>query len=227
MSKLILGTAQFGSDYGIKHDGQPSYDEIRKIAKIAWNSGVRTIHTSWQYGLSEETKTIFSIFEKIEKDRMYPSMFHYRGLRGLSLYDPPSIGALDAVAYEMPVNVLDRRFHNFMLACKKVGLQIHARSVFLQGLLLMELSKIPFWVNDHALSQIEKFHIACKEKGLELYEGALGWVLGQEELDGVIIGVNSASQLEQLLGVKPLKWEHDFSIIGDDAVLDPRKWPKE
>ena len=65
----------------------------------------------------------------------------------------------------------------------------------------------------------------CKADYLELYEAALGYILGIDEIDKIIVGVNSAKQLNQLLAVKPLKWDYDFSIT-DENVLDPRKWPK-
>ncbi len=221
-TKLILGTASFGSDYGIKHDGQPSIQGIEEIARIARDGGIRVIHTSWQYNLPKICEAIFNEFEWIKKDKAFPNLFSWESeySLGMSIYDPIEyhhfIGAEQVM---VPINILDHRFlgrkHNFILI---------ARSVFLQGLLLMNLADIPKWVGHEALEQIIEFRIACKKEGFQPYEAALGWVLGLKEVDKIIVGVNSAKQLEQLLAVKPLIWDHDFSI-GDEMVLDPRRWP--
>ena len=226
MSKLILGTAQFGQDYGIKHDGQPSVDEIRKIAKVAWDGGIRTIHTSWQYNF--EHIDIFDDFNKIEKDREYPDVFHYKGMKGISVYAKRGGTIPDIDIYQIPVNILDKRHLDFASFCKrwaveKPNLEIHARSVFLQGLLLMV--ELPDWLPQMVKLTIRCFHLVSKAEGREYYESALGWVLGLDEVDKVIVGVNSAKQLEQLLAVKPFKWDLDFSI-DDDMALDPRRWPR-
>jgi aryl-alcohol dehydrogenase-like predicted oxidoreductase len=213
-NKLILGTAQFGSDYGIKHDGQPSEKEIEKIARVAWDGGIRTIHTSWQYNLPKICDAIFEGFEKIEKDWI-SSYFHFKNKMGQCVYDPNEV---DLYLIQAPVNILDKRFLNL-----KRDHIIHARSVFLQGLLLMD--DIPKWISPVANMAINLFHLQCKAHGLQYYEAALGYVLGLDEIDHVIIGVNNAKQLEQVLQVKPLKWDYDFSIT-DENILDPRKWPK-
>jgi aryl-alcohol dehydrogenase-like predicted oxidoreductase len=48
---LILGTVQFGLDYGITNrDGQPSPDHIFEILDQAWHSGVRFLDTADSYG---------------------------------------------------------------------------------------------------------------------------------------------------------------------------------
>ncbi len=223
MTKLILGTAQFGQDYGIKHDEQPSEQEIEKIAQVAWTGGIRTIHTSWQYNLPKICDAIFDQFEKIEKDRNYPETFNWHdgdNIRtvGISAYNPDEI---KTIVFDIcvPVNVLDKRW----LGLKHPNYKLIARSVFLQGLLLMWI--LPQWVSQEASKKIEGFHAIHGKMKLRPYEAALGYVLGLEEVDHVIVGVNSAKQLEELLEVKPLKWDYDFSIQ-DENILDPRRWPK-
>jgi aryl-alcohol dehydrogenase-like predicted oxidoreductase len=224
MTKLILGTAQFGSDYGVKHDGQPSEKEIEKIARVAWDGGIRTVHTSWQYGLPKICDAIFDQFEKIEKDREFPHLFKWGNdgvlsRLGMSAYNPDEIKNI-VVDMIVPVNVLDRRWLEF----KNPKHKLIARSVFLQGLLLMDPDLMPDWVTDYGKTEIAFFQFECSQRRLAFYEAALGWVLGLDEVDYVIVGVNSTKQLEELLAVEPLKWDYDFSIQ-DENVLDPRRWP--
>ena len=223
-NKLILGTASFGKPYGIKGDPVPDEKELEKIAHTAWNGGIRVIHTSWQYNLPKICEAIFSEFEWIEKCNPDAQYFKWRLRLGLSVYEEDELdlwaGDSSIDILQIPVNILDKRF----LGLKVTGCEIHARSVFLQGLLLME--NIPDWVSLPSRTMIKLFHKTCRANRLMAYEAALGYVLGLDEIDKVIVGVNSSKQLEQLLTVKPLKWEYDFSIT-DDKLLDPRKWPSE
>ena len=51
---LVLGTAQFGSDYGVANKvGKPNKQEIFKILTSAWESGIRKYDTAPDYGPSE------------------------------------------------------------------------------------------------------------------------------------------------------------------------------
>lgn len=49
--KFILGTVQFGLNYGINNTiGKPKKDEVLSLLKVAYNSGVRVLDTAEVYG---------------------------------------------------------------------------------------------------------------------------------------------------------------------------------
>ena len=53
--KLALGTAQFGSDYGISNQtGRAKSNEILAILDLAWENGINTLDAAKSYGNSEE-----------------------------------------------------------------------------------------------------------------------------------------------------------------------------
>ena len=53
-SKLILGTVQFGLDYGVNNTtGKPSKLNIRSILDSAYNSGIQLLDTAEGYGDSQ------------------------------------------------------------------------------------------------------------------------------------------------------------------------------
>jgi len=55
MNKLILGTVQFGLDYGINNsNGKPNVDEIYKIFKFAKSNGIEILDTADAYGNASE-----------------------------------------------------------------------------------------------------------------------------------------------------------------------------
>ena len=55
LSRLMLGTVQFGLPYGVANrTGQPSYGEVRAIVAAAIEGGVTCFDTAAAYGASEE-----------------------------------------------------------------------------------------------------------------------------------------------------------------------------
>ena len=55
MGKIILGTAQFGLDYGINNNtGKPNYTEVKSILDCAYNNNINFLDTAEAYGNSHE-----------------------------------------------------------------------------------------------------------------------------------------------------------------------------
>jgi len=55
MNKLVLGTAQFGLDYGINNlNGKPTREKSLEILDFAWQKGIKIFDTAYAYGDAEE-----------------------------------------------------------------------------------------------------------------------------------------------------------------------------
>ena len=54
MGNLVLGTVQFGLQYGVNSAGRPSEDAVKGILSEAAKGGITTLDTSSAYGNSEE-----------------------------------------------------------------------------------------------------------------------------------------------------------------------------
>lgn len=54
MNKLVLGTVQFGLQYGVNSAGRPNADAVKAILSEASKGGITTLDTSSAYGNSEE-----------------------------------------------------------------------------------------------------------------------------------------------------------------------------
>ncbi|MGH8671119.1 MAG: aldo/keto reductase [Burkholderiales bacterium] len=151
---------------------------------------------------------------------------------GVSVYTPDEIdGVLEKYEIDLiqlPVNVLDQRLlesgHLRML--KRAGVEIHGRSVFLQGLLLMDPNTLP--VHFSGIRQhLKNYQIYLGERGLTPLRGALGFVMGIGELGAIICGVNDRHQLEEILAAAepPLNTdEMGRFALHDTAVLNPTRW---
>ena len=107
--------------------------------------------------------------------------------------------------------------------------EIHARSVFLQGLLLVEPERIPEPLAG-LRAPVARFRRVARERGLEPAEAALGFALGLDTVDVVLCGVQRLAELDALLAaaaraaaVEP-RW---FAGVGcaDAELLDPSQWP--
>lgn len=123
---------------------------------------------------------------------------------GYSVQTPEDLGGLferfspDIV--QLPFNVFDRRMQTsgWIDRLKVAGVEVHARSAFLQGLLLLSTGAIPpkftAWSNLFA-----RWHTWCADYEISLLDGALGHVLSIDGIDRVVVGVDSNTQLQEIL----------------------------
>ena len=130
---------------------------------------------------------------------------------------------------QLPFNVFDQRLlrsgHLAML--KQAGIEIHARSVFLQGLLLMNLRDVPDYFAPWRPS-LERYHAALQRSGMNLLQGALQFVLQQPEIDCVLVGIPTHTQLSEIIQtIKSLPGKApdlDSMSILDEKLLNPSQW---
>lgn len=149
---------------------------------------------------------------------------------GVSVYSPEDLAGLPAGVsvdlVQIPYNILDRRMETsgWLLRLKEQGVEVHARSAFLQGLLLMDSSERPQhfsrW-NDLWLI----FETWLSGEKLTRLEACLGFALANPLIDRIIVGTQSADQLQELMAVKPLEVAPPSSLsTKDDNLLNPGNW---
>tara|TARA_B100000963_G_scaffold358099_1_gene381884 strand:- start:3611 stop:4540 length:930 start_codon:yes stop_codon:yes gene_type:complete len=109
----------------------------------------------------------------------------------------------DISVIQMPFNILDRRWDDLIKEIseqkKNRNLQIHVRSVFLQGLLISEDLKL--WESANSVNSLEVIDwLKAKTKELKresIKDMCLNFVKSQQWIDGIIIGVNNIEQLNE------------------------------
>ncbi|MBU4013872.1 MAG: aldo/keto reductase [Proteobacteria bacterium] len=119
---------------------------------------------------------------------------------GISVYSPDkAIQALNTegiIMVQLPTNILDRRFENagvFKLADEKRK-TIYIRSVFLQGLILMNPEEVPDKM-DFARPVLEKLESLSNDFGLSRQEMALGYIKSEIPNAHVIFGAETPAQV--------------------------------
>lgn len=150
---------------------------------------------------------------------------------GVSIYNPTELELLcDKFSFDLiqsPFNVLDRNLEKsgWLYKLKKSGVEIHVRSVFLQGLLLMNSSNRPAYFNrwNPLWDQWEQWLVDTK---LTPLQGCLGYVLSNPDIDRVIVGVDSLKQLQEILAVTTEigSLPPDNLYCSDPDLINPSLW---
>jgi aryl-alcohol dehydrogenase-like predicted oxidoreductase len=129
---------------------------------------------------------------------------------------------------QLPINILDQRLlrNDYLKKLKEAGIEIHARSAFLQGLLLMDSKDIsPYF--DPILSALYRFHNSARQDNLSKLELALGFVNSIDEIDNTIIGVNNLEQLNECISASRVVIDtnrYKSLSISDPMFLNPQYW---
>lgn len=149
---------------------------------------------------------------------------------GISIYDPDVLSEIENVdqvdIVQVPVNIFDRRANNSrsLEELSGQGAEIYARSVFLQGLLLMPIREQIARFPEHA-EVFQLYKNWLDELGYSPQEASLGYVLGQGAITKVLVGVESRAQLADLLIIEKSSSEITPPVFpADELLLDPRRW---
>lgn len=175
--------------------------------------------------LSENGNKIFDIIQELKKEGIINKF-------GISIYEKDEIDQLNKNfkfdVIQIPFNIFDTRLikSGFLRGLKKKGIEIHARSIFLQGLLLMKKNILPLkFLKWHNLWN-EWFGWFKKNPNVSQIELCLSFALSIQEIDTVIIGVNNAQQLKQLNKITKNPFKDNFPQfnINDKNLLNPTHW---
>lgn len=284
--RLILGTVQFGLDYGVANSrGRVTAEEANAILLRGQACGMDTIDTAIGYGESEavlgqlgveQWKTITKLpaaprdeknlrqwvhdqlqhsMARLRVTQLYGVLLHSpaqllertgpilydvlqsiksEGLTlkvGVSVYTPDELDALSADytfdLVQAPLNILDRGLVESGWASRlhDSGVEVHARSAFLQGLLLLPPNQRPVkfarwadvwsvwdrWLSNECLTPVE----AC-----------LRYVSQFSSIDGVVVGVDSVAQLNQIVEAAKgsLVSLPEFEKLEDPRLRNPATW---
>lgn len=152
---------------------------------------------------------------------------------GFSIYNPDELTALYDIfkpdIVQFPYNIFDRRIEtsgwlNFL--CKN-RIETHSRSVFLQGLLLINknerLKKFSRW------SELWKSWDGFLEKQkISALQACMGFVMLNKSIDKIIVGVDSKGQLKEIIELKSISCFDELLKFSstDEELIDPSLWNK-
>tara|TARA_A100001388_G_scaffold252313_1_gene214710 strand:- start:12 stop:899 length:888 start_codon:yes stop_codon:yes gene_type:complete len=221
--KLITKTPHFKSKYLTKSDGEMIISTFKKSLK---NLNKKKIYCLMIHNYSDLFKNgseniIKSLYELKEKN--------YVEKIGISIYSNCEVDKIlqkfspDLV--QLPLNIFDQRLLNngTIDLFKSKGAEIHVRSLFLQGLLLMK--NIPNYFSPWK-GIINKWNDFCKSHSKSKLEIALNFVNNLNNVDKLILGVENLNQLKQIntsLDENLILDLKEFACL-DENLINPTNW---
>jgi len=169
---------------------------------------------------------LFLALQRLKDDKIVKKI-------GVSIYDPSELDALsDHYKFDLvqaPFNVIDRRLieSGWMRKLSDQGTELHVRSVFLQGLLLMTKENRPAkfdrWIN--LWNSWEDWLTVSR---LSATEACVRYALSFPEISQVVVGVDSRQQLSEIMAASSGSMPELPNHINSNVIelLSPACWQK-
>lgn len=275
-SRLIVGTAQLGLDYGLANvDGRPSREAALAMLEQAAAAGVAAFDTAPTYGDAElligEARVKTPVHTKltdmvdlvgavrsslvrlgreridvlllhrpdalVDADELWTRLQPLHGFEverfGVSVYSPNEFElAIEAEWIEViqaPISAVDRRLVHGGLVTDawRRGKEVIARSVFLQGALLLDGDSLPEHLGG-LRSAIRDLDAVAEAVGASRRSLLVHLVLGTDGVASIVLGSETALQLAENIAtlgenVELDGWSPPEEI--EERLFDPRTWP--
>jgi aryl-alcohol dehydrogenase-like predicted oxidoreductase len=131
---------------------------------------------------------------------------------------------------QAPFNVVDTSIvsSGWLDKLAGAGVEVHVRSIFMQGLLLMDRSSIPDKFKRWSVLW-DHWHNNLNTYGLDALSECINFVNSFSNVARVVVGIESALQLQQVMvainhSTNPLNWSQ--MTCHDDMLINPSNWTK-
>lgn len=167
--------------------------------------------------------TLWTALQTLKQEGVFAKI----GISAYAAQDPLALARrFHPDVMQLPVSLLDQRLVQdaTLQQLKQMGVEIHARSIFLQGLLFLE--NLPERLR-HAVPRLAAVRDRVRAAGVTPLAAALSFVVSQPEIDIALVGVAAPAHLEEILAtaqapMPALDWP---ALALDDAlVLTPSLW---
>jgi aryl-alcohol dehydrogenase-like predicted oxidoreductase len=150
---------------------------------------------------------------------------------GISIYRPEELQALFKIMkfdlVQAPFNLLDRRLitTGWLDRLHMMGVELHVRSVFLQGLLLMPLGQRPSYF-DRWSKLWHRYDEWLKQHNITPVQACLRHALSVTAINKLVVGVDSCTQLLEILAATQgeLPPIPEYLNCDDVDLLNPASW---
>tara|TARA_B100001057_G_scaffold334525_1_gene335147 strand:+ start:4650 stop:5495 length:846 start_codon:yes stop_codon:yes gene_type:complete len=222
-------------DYGVKKwrviTKLPTVKDIKQVDRLVVRSIENLKIDQIDTLLFHDTKQMLSrkgekIFKKIldlKKQGLIKKI-------GFSVYFPNEVKKIlrnyKFQVIQCPFNIIDRRMvdERIFSLLKRNNIEIHARSIFLKGLLLLNKNQIPkrFKKWGHLWNNLHNF---LKSKNKLPFEVCANFALSNRMIDKIVVGFDDKKQLDNFLSIKKEKISFPKNIQSSDiSLLNPSNW---
>lgn len=183
------------------------------------------LHRPAQLFDGAETQTaLLAALEGLKRDGLVSRI-------GFSAYHPDETERLMALAewdlVQLPISPIDGRWRarGILSELRARGIEVHVRSVFLQGLLLMDAAHRPTAFAPWR-GLLDDWQACVRSHGLSLVQGALALALEQSEADRLVVGVTTAREFDEIVAaLRGLPGDlPQVPLTTDEGLLNPSLW---
>ena len=177
-----------------------------------------------KYLLDKKGYQIFNGLVKAKKDGLIKKI-------GVSIYTVQELKKIiskfkiDLVL--IPFNIFDQRMlkSNILNDLKKQNIEIHTRTTFLQGLLLLKKNKIPKQFYKFK-RYFENWYKLCNKLKTPKFKICLRYALSNKYIDKVIVGIDSSKQFKMLINSAGFIKTKINSVDASKEInlINPSKW---
>lgn len=153
---------------------------------------------------------------------------------GVSVYSPADVElALDRIPVDLvqlPLSLLDQRAlqNGTLESLRRHGIEVHARSVFLQGVLLSDPDRLPSHFHPYR-DRLVAVGRAAEAAGTERLAFCLRFVLEQRDVACAIVGVTGLTEWQQIAAAtqQTVLWPGDLAGLASNQseLINPSLWP--
>ncbi|MGA2951415.1 MAG: aldo/keto reductase [Caulobacteraceae bacterium] len=285
ISKLGLGTSQFGLDGAAPAKGRPPEAEVREILAIAGRMGVSVLDTcaASTHGeailgavmprpapfritvkaargdrgpdfVEQEARAalarlglvradaivvqaagdLFTPYGKALWQRLLDlreaGLFERVGISAYASDDPAGLARrFGPDIIQAPASLLDQRLlvDGTLASIRDMGVEVHLRSIFLNGLLFLPPDRAPSHLPAAAVSRLSRARRLIAEGRSDPLQAALAFALSRQEATAVIVGAANAAEINAVIAAAaspPPDLDWDDLALDDPQALDSRRW---
>ena len=181
------------------------------------------IHNS-DYLFKKKGEDIYKVLKYIKNvgliSKFGYSIYNFKDIKKICTIFKPDI-------IQCPLNIFDRRLlkNGNLKVIKKEGIELHIRSVFLQGLLLTSdrviLKKFYKWD-----SLFKKWNNWIKLKKFSKLEACLNYVNSIKGIDKILVGIDNIDQFKEIINLKFRKnfYCPNYLQSRDIKLINPHLW---
>ena len=197
--------------------------ELDKIKKKLKKNDLILMLDRFENLTNRERLKIYNILIDLKKDkkinRFGYSIYSFKNLKKICYRFKPHI-------LQCPYNVIDRRLEekNLLQFSKINKIEIHVRSIFLQGLLILHYSKHPRKFTKWK-KIFKKFDNQIQHYKISNLEGCLNFIEKNKYIKKILLGVDNIDQLKEICSFKyngKIKFPKIY--IKDERLINPSKW---
>ena len=207
---------------------------LKKIEKVFLKS-LKDLKLKKIYGLlmhstedlyKKNNKILIDFLESLKKNNIVEKI-------GVSIYEKKDLDNAFKIFHpdiiQLPISIADQRLlkNNFLNYIKKMNIEIHARSIFLQGLLVSRTKSLPKNLN-LIRNYLFNFNKKLKQNELKPLDACLSFINNIPEIDKFVIGFTSLNEFKEVLRINCKKKSKfncfDQFKLNNKEILNPSNW---